>query len=175
MAVARLYDRSISQGSWECEAHRAPIRLLVVTGMLDYLGFEQDLIGSSHQVEVVGRTAESVLALELLSKLKPEMALVDIGNCVSDGLKLIRNLRVGFPKVRIAVLSNAGRTAVHAFCLRSEKCGFVRKSNFREDLDRFLTWHFSTHSNQPTTAKVPPPVYFSFSTSPFAQIQKEKP
>lgn len=97
MSIAWCFE-VISQKSVRHELDRAPIRMVVVARLLEYLDFEDDLLGASARIEVVGRAPDSSLAVEFVAKLKPDMVLVSIGTCLFHGLKVIRILRHRFRK-----------------------------------------------------------------------------
>ncbi len=107
MSIARCSEDLISQEIAQRELHSAPIRMAVVASLLEYLEFEDNLLNTSGGIEVVGRTADSILAVELVAKLNPDMVLVSIGTHIFDGLRVIRALRRRFPKTIVAAVSNA--------------------------------------------------------------------
>jgi DNA-binding NarL/FixJ family response regulator len=154
------------------ELQRAPIRMAVAASLLEDLEFEDNLLNTSAGIEVVGRTADSGFAVELIAKLEPDMVLVSIGTYVFDSLKVIRALRRRFPKMVIAAVSNAECTSLRTFCGSSETCGFVYKFRFQEDFERVLTRRFQSRYAPSRRDKVPFPSHFPFSLSPNTQTQK---
>lgn len=160
MSIARCSEDLISQEIAQRELHSAPIRMAVVASLLEYLEFEDNLLNTSGGIEVVGRTADSILAVELVAKLNPDMVLVSIGTHIFDGLRVIRALRRRFPKTIVAAVSNADFGSLRTFCESSDTCGFVNKSRFQKDFDRTMTLRFPGRYATWRRETIPPPIAF---------------
>src|ERR1700684_3762193 len=107
--------------------------MVVVARLLEYLDFEDDLLGASSRIEVVGRAPDSSLAVEFVAKLKPDMVLVSIGTCLFHGLKVIRILRHRFPEMVVADVSDGDFGSLRTLGANSESCDFIYKFRLQED------------------------------------------
>jgi Spy/CpxP family protein refolding chaperone len=156
----------ISQKSVRHELDRAPIRMVVVARLLEYLDFEDDLLGASARIEVVGRAPDSSLAVEFVAKLKPDMVLVSIGTCLFHGLKVIRILRHRFPEMVVADVSDVDFGSLWTFGANSESSDFVYKFRLQEDFQRVPTRRSPSRYAHGRRDKVPPPSHCPFPLSP---------
>src|SRR5687767_9874765 len=81
------------------------IRVLVVddhaavrSTLVAYLGVEPEL-------EVVGEAADGQQALDIASRLKPDLVLMDVRMPVVDGIEATRRLKASRPKTRVVLMS----------------------------------------------------------------------
>ncbi|MBN1535401.1 MAG: response regulator transcription factor [Anaerolineales bacterium] len=77
----------------------------------DHKLFRQGLIGLMETredlVEVVGEAATGKEAVQLVEQTKPDVVLMDIYMPDGDGLHALRQIREGFPKVHVVMLTSS--------------------------------------------------------------------
>src|ERR1700742_3362754 len=63
------------------------------------------LLEGSHEVEVVGESANGRQAVELFEQLKPDLALLDVAMPDLNGIEAARQIRAAHPNARLIMLS----------------------------------------------------------------------
>src|SRR5437868_5074702 len=89
-------------------------------------GLEQ-LIHSDGAFAVCGEAGSAAEAMEVIRKLHPELAIVDLSLPGANGIELIKNIRAEFPKVPILVLSMHDESLYALRALRAGAEGYVMK------------------------------------------------
>ncbi len=90
------------------------------------------LINREPDLEVCGEAASAALALDLIQKLKPNLAIIDISLKTSSGLELIKNLKALQPQLSILVMSMHDETLYAERALRAGAMGYVMKQDASE-------------------------------------------
>jgi DNA-binding NarL/FixJ family response regulator len=85
------------------------------------------LLNSEQSFEVVGEASSAPEALTLVRRLKPTMAIVDLGLKGPSGLELTKSLRVEFPKMPVLILSMHDEPTYAVRSLRAGANGYVTK------------------------------------------------
>jgi DNA-binding NarL/FixJ family response regulator len=85
----------------------APIRVLLADDHPLYAETLALVLGSDDRIEVVGRAADGVEAVELALQLRPDVVLMDVHMPRCDGIEATRTLRTGVPQIRIVMLSSS--------------------------------------------------------------------
>lgn len=85
--------------------------------------------------KVVGQAANGVEAVEKAKKLRPDVAILDIGMPAMDGLEATRQLRAAAPNTRVLILTMHDSDQMVRRVLEAGAKGFVLKS----DLAAYLT------------------------------------
>jgi len=96
-------------------------------------GFRK-LINSETDFEVVGTAETAVEALEMITKEKPDVAMVDLSLKESSGIELIKDLQVSCPEVRILVVSLHDEDIYAERVLRAGAKGFIMKAEAVDDI-----------------------------------------
>src|SRR4030095_3211556 len=99
MSVARSTNKNP-----KCDAPEAKRIVIVDDHPLFRKGLEQ-LIHSDGGFAVCGEAGNASHAMEVMRKLDPDLAIVDLSLPGANGIELIKNIRVEFPKLPILVLS----------------------------------------------------------------------
>lgn len=89
-------------------------------------GFSQ-LLGLEPDFEVCGQAGTASEALELISKLKPDLAIVDISLDGTNGIELIKTMQALHPRVAILVLSVHSESVYAQRALRAGAKGYLMK------------------------------------------------
>ncbi|MDY7028902.1 MAG: response regulator transcription factor [Spirochaetota bacterium] len=96
-------------------------------------GFAQ-LINREKDLRVVGEAEDQQSARETIEKTSPDLALVDLTLKESDGLELIKDITVLYPKVKTLVISLHDERVYAERALRAGAKGYIMKSEATENV-----------------------------------------
>jgi DNA-binding NarL/FixJ family response regulator len=85
----------------------APIRVLLADDQPLYLETLELLLGVQDRIEIVGRAADGIEAVELALRLRPDVVLMDVHMPRCDGVEAVRRLRSDVPALPIVMLSSS--------------------------------------------------------------------
>ncbi|MDA0632648.1 response regulator transcription factor [Nonomuraea sp. MCN248] len=112
----------------------SPVRVLLVDdqelmrqGLRKLLAIEED-------IEVVGEAADGEAALEVIGRIRPDVALVDARMPRMDGVELINRLTVEHPSVAAIVLSTFDEDEYVFGALRGGAAGYLLKDCTPDEL-----------------------------------------
>jgi DNA-binding NarL/FixJ family response regulator len=117
--------RSTNQNP-KCDSPDAKRILIVDDHPLFRKGLEQ-LINSDGGLAVCGEAGNAAEAMEVIRKLNPDLAIVDLSLPGANGIELIKNIRAEFSKVPILVLSMHDESLYALRALRAGAEGYVMK------------------------------------------------
>ncbi len=117
--------RSTNKNS-KCDSPDAKRIVIVDDHPLFRKGLEQ-LIHSDGTFEVCGEASNASEAMEVIRKLDPDLAIVDLSLPGANGIELIKNIRAEFPKLPILVLSMHDESLYALRALRAGAEGYVMK------------------------------------------------
>ena len=78
-------------------------------------------------IDIVGEAADGVEALEVVTRLRPDVVLMDIRMPRLDGLAATERLRTTVPEARVVVLTTYDLDEYVLRALRAGACGFLLK------------------------------------------------
>src|SRR5437867_9619496 len=110
----------------KCDAPDAKRILIVDDHPLFRKGLEE-LIQSDDSFAVCGEAGNAAEAMDVIRKLSPELAIVDLSLPGANGIELIKNIRAEFPKLPILVLSLHDESLYAVRALRAGADGYVMK------------------------------------------------
>src|SRR6184192_558666 len=110
----------------KCDAPDAKRILIVDDHPLFRKGLEE-LIQSDDSFAVCGEAGNAAEAMDMIRKLSPELAIVDLSLPGTNGIELIKNIRAEFPKLPILVLSMHDESLYAVRALRAGADGYVMK------------------------------------------------
>ena len=117
--------RSINKNP-KCKPPKAKQIVIVDDHPLFRKGLEA-MIHSDGAFAVCGEAGNAAEAMDVIRKLKPDMAIVDVSLPGANGIELIKNIRVEFPKLPILVLSMHDESLYAVRALRAGADGYVMK------------------------------------------------
>ena len=88
----------------------APIRVLLADDQPLYLETLELLLEAEGRIEIVGRAADGVEAVDLVLGLRPDVVLMDVHMPRCDGVEAVRRLRADLPELPIVMLSSSSAT-----------------------------------------------------------------
>lgn len=92
------------------------------------------LVKQEGDLEVCGEAGSAAQALDLIQKLKPDLAIIDISFKSSSGLELIKNLKALQPQLCILVMSMHDEALYAERALRAGAMGYVMKQDASETI-----------------------------------------
>jgi DNA-binding NarL/FixJ family response regulator len=117
--------RSVNQNP-RCDLPEVKRLLIVDDHPLFRKGLEE-LIHSDAAFAVCGEADNAAEAMQVIRKLNPDMAIVDLSLPGANGIELIKNIRAEFPKLPILVLSMHDESLYALRALRAGADGYVMK------------------------------------------------
>src|SRR4026209_674643 len=87
----------------------------------------QEMIHSDGNFAVCGEAGNAAEAMEVIRKLNPELAIVDLSLPGANGIELIKNIRAEFANLPILVLSMHDESLYALRALRAGAEGYVMK------------------------------------------------
>jgi DNA-binding NarL/FixJ family response regulator len=125
-AARRTVVRSTNDNNPPCDPPEAKRIVIIDDHPLFRKGLEQ-LIHSDGAFAVCGEAGNAAEAMEVIRKLNPDMAIVDLSLPGANGIELIKNIRAEFPKLPILVLSMHDESLYALRALRAGADGYVMK------------------------------------------------
>src|SRR6201987_4676640 len=110
----------------KCEPPEAKRIVIVDDHPLFRKGLEE-LIQSDDSFAVCGEAGNAAEAMDVIRKLSPELAIVDLSLPGANGIELIKNIRAEFPKLPVLVLSMHDESLYALRALRAGADGYVMK------------------------------------------------
>jgi hypothetical protein len=86
-----------------------------------------NLINEEADFEVCGQAGDAHAALDLISKLSPRIAVVDISLDGGSGLELIKDIKAQYPKTDAIVLSMHDESLYAERAMRAGAAGYIMK------------------------------------------------
>jgi DNA-binding NarL/FixJ family response regulator len=105
-----------------------PIRIALVDDHALVRDGIRALLAVRPSFDVVGEAEDGPEALELCSRVAPDILLVDIGLKDMNGLELTRLLRVQHPEIKVLILSMYDNQEYIATSIRAGASGYVLKN-----------------------------------------------
>jgi|YelNatPaOPRAMG01_1025707.scaffolds.fasta_scaffold23749_3 DNA-binding NarL/FixJ family response regulator len=85
------------------------------------------LINAEADLEVCGEAEDAATAFDLVGRLNPDVAVIDISLKNSNGLELIKNIKARYPELAILVLSMHDESLYAERALRAGARGYIMK------------------------------------------------
>lgn len=92
------------------------------------------LINQERNLTVCGEADSAPKALEAITKLQPDLAIVDISLKTMSGIELIKNLKVLDPKLPVLVMSMHDESLYAERALRAGAQGYIMKQEASEKI-----------------------------------------
>jgi NarL family two-component system response regulator YdfI len=92
------------------------------------------ILETADDIEVVGEAVDGAECLELVSKLNPDVILMDLQMPRMDGITAIEHLRKDHPQIAIVILTTYNEDDLMIRGLQSGARGYLLKDSSRENL-----------------------------------------
>jgi len=110
------------------------IRVLVVDDHAILRDGIRSLLESQEDIDVVGEAGDGAEALEYVSKLLPDIVLMDISMPKTNGLEATRLIKESYPQVRVLILTQHDNREYIAPALGAGASGYVLKRSGRREM-----------------------------------------
>ena len=120
------YARSTNKNP-KCDLPEAKRIVIVDDHPLFRKGLAELIHSEKNHFAVCGEAGNTAEAMEVIRKLKPELAIVDLSLPGTNGIELIKNIRAEFSKLPILVLSMHDESLYAVRALRAGADGYVMK------------------------------------------------
>ena len=110
------------------------IRVLVVDDHAILRDGIRSLLESQEDIDVVGEAGDGAEALEYVSKLLPDIVLMDISMPKTNGLEATRLIKESYPQVRVLILTQHDNREYIAPALGAGASGYVLKRSGRREV-----------------------------------------
>jgi DNA-binding NarL/FixJ family response regulator len=91
-----------------------------------------EMIDQERDLQVCGTAEDVHKALELLEKMRPDLVIADISLKGSNGIELLKNIKVRFPRTLVLVLSMHDESLYAVRALRAGAAGYIMKQEATE-------------------------------------------
>jgi DNA-binding NarL/FixJ family response regulator len=92
------------------------------------------LLNRQPDLVVCGEAEEASKAVEAIKALRPDLVIADISLKDSSGLELVRNIKAGYPKLPVLVLSVHDETIYAEVAFRAGALGYLMKHEALEKI-----------------------------------------
>src|SRR5436190_15817990 len=120
--------KSMNQAAGRAAKHRILLvddHPIVRQGLAEMINQEKDL-------NVAGTAEDVHRALDAIEKLKPDLVVADISLKGSNGIELLKNIKVRFPRTLVLVLSMHDESLYAVRALRAGAAGYIMKQEATE-------------------------------------------
>lgn len=127
--------RSTRAATEQAKADPSKLKRLVVVDdhPLFRKGLEQ-LITSHGEFVVCAEAASAAAAMDVIRRMTPDLAIVDLSLPGANGIELIKNIRAEFPSLPVLVLSMHDESLYALRALRAGANGYVMKQEALENV-----------------------------------------
>ena len=87
-----------------------------------------DIISDKMGIELVGQASTADEAFQLVEKLQPDVAIIDISLEDAHGLDLVQNIKAQYPNVQVVVFSMYDESVYAERAIRAGASGYLMKS-----------------------------------------------
>jgi DNA-binding NarL/FixJ family response regulator len=128
--LLQLFDNRMSKGIVASKKGKSKVLLvddhpIVRQGLTEMINHEKDLT-------VCGTAEDLHKALDQISVLGPDLVVVDISLKGSNGIELLKNIKVRYPKMRVLMLSMHDESLYAIRALRAGASGYIMKQEATE-------------------------------------------
>jgi DNA-binding NarL/FixJ family response regulator len=95
-----------------------------------------EMINQEPDLAVCGTAEDVHRGLDTIERLKPDLVIVDVSLKGSNGIELLKNIKIRFPRMLVLVLSMHDESLYAVRALRAGAAGYIMK---QEATDRVLT------------------------------------
>jgi DNA-binding NarL/FixJ family response regulator len=110
------------------------VRVLVVEDYPPFLQCISSILGGRDDLQIVGKAADGLQAVQTAEELQPDLILLDIGLPTLNGIAAAHRISRVAPRATVLFLSQEIDPDVVAAALRNGAKGYVYKQNAKTDL-----------------------------------------
>ena len=117
----------------------APINVVLADDDVGYLASLRELVDRQPELSVVATAANGVEAIELVDRLDPDAAVIDLHMPLLDGVAAIARLRQDHPSLCLIALTGDGDRELHETVIHAGADAVLEKGQMVEALIERLT------------------------------------
>jgi len=122
----------MTSGKTKAETYQNMVKVIIVDdhpivrrGLIELINHEKDLV-------VCGQAEDAPQALKAIRTLKPHIVIVDISLKETNGVELIKDIKVQYPSLPVLALSMHDEFLYAERCLRAGAKGYIMKQQATE-------------------------------------------
>ncbi len=112
----------------------SPTRVLIIDDHPLLLQGIAALIKGQKDFTVCGEISDSKLAISTVQKTNPDVIILDLSLNGTNGIEVLKNLKVQFPKIKVLILSMHDETVYAPRALRAGALGYIMKQEPPENV-----------------------------------------
>ena len=110
------------------------IRVLIADDHRLFAEALEVILSGDSRIDVIGRARNGQEAVELATRLAPDVILMDISMPVMDGVEATRQIRSSVPGACVLMLTGSNSRADVARCREAGAAGYVTKDRIASEL-----------------------------------------
>ena len=131
-----LFPEQTHHSSLDISSRR--LRTMVVDDSDTFLKIISSVLDLEDIIDLVGAASDGVEAIDMVTRLKPELILMDVNMPGMDGLSTARLVTRMFPGPVVIMMSSDDTPSLRAACRLAGAFDFVRKGSFRAEFEAAL-------------------------------------
>jgi DNA-binding NarL/FixJ family response regulator len=143
--ATRPHPASSTNKNSRCDPPEAKRIVIVDDHPLFRKGLAELIHSEKNHFAVCGEAGNATEAMEVIRKLNPELAIVDLSLPGANGIELIKNIRAEFSKLPILVLSMHDESLYAVRALRAGADGYVMKHEAMANVIQAIREIFNGH------------------------------
>src|SRR5258706_4424412 len=133
MFVTKMKPAKSTNQNPKCDLPQAKRIVIVDDHPLFRKGLEQ-LINSENSFAICGEAGTAAEGMEVIRKVNPDLAIVDLSLPGANGIELIKNIRAEFQRLPVLILSMHDESLYALRALRAGAQGYVMKQEALENV-----------------------------------------
>lgn len=129
-----------------------PVRVLIADDHPLYAETLELVFASDDRIEVVGHAEDGVRAVELATRLRPDVVLMDVHMPRVDGIEAARTLQAELPGVRVVMLSSSSAVEDIERARDAGACAYLTKDTRGKSIAEEVVY-VSSSARPPLTAR----------------------
>jgi two-component system, NarL family, invasion response regulator UvrY len=114
------------------------VRTVVVDDSETFLRIVSCVLDLEDTIDLVGAASHGLEAIDMVTRLKPGLILIDVNMPGMDGLATARFLASMSPTPAVVLMSTDNTPELRAACRRAGAFDFVHKENFRAEFEKVV-------------------------------------
>jgi len=131
-----------------------PLRILLADDNESFRDSLAEFLGAQKGLEVVGRAANGIEAVELADRYRPDLIFMDLHMPHRNGISAMQMIKRRSPSTKVIIISMHGNEVYRTKAEESGADGFIGKERMKSGLSEVLGSRVSRHEGVLTPALV---------------------